>query len=424
MKRANIPGCPYNLRSSTRLRLQSGEGENSLVVGEETVEPNSSSRATRQQTHRRTRQQTHRAASQRRTLTATNQQTHGETDQQTNATAGQGRRQGVSTTPPRTITAATGQQTRRTASGRGTRSMSTSQQTARRETSRNGGSRKAHSSTKPVGLWPKSSILEFTEEGTDDKLDMWTGQKLLAKYTIPVTCPPDEACSICISSLREPSGLYSDDEDEDGSHKCRRKDSVPTDGSSLSDTVEFSLCHHVFHRACARQLVEHARHHLQCPYCKTIHGVRVGNQPTSGQMRVWSVPEYLPGHPDCDTFVIKYSFQGGVQTQQHPNPGHPYYANDFPRIAYLPASDKGKKVLQLLREAWRRRLIFTVGTSATSGLSNVITWSDIHHKTNCYSNYHGHGYPDQQYLDNVLGELWAAGVTEDNLDTDAGGSIG
>lgn len=65
-----------------------------------------------------------------------------------------------------------------------------------------------------------------------------------------------------------------------------------------------------------------------------------------------------------------------------------------------------------------------MGTSATSGLSNVITWSDIHHKTNSCNNYNGHGYPDEHYLDNVLGELWAVGVTEDSLDTDAGGDMG
>lgn len=70
------------------------------------------------------------------------------------------------------------------------------------------------------------------------------------------------------------------------------------------------------------------------------------------------------------------------------------------------------QVLKLMQEAWRRRLIFTVGTSATTGMQNVITWNDIHHKTEWYSNHSGHGYPDEFYLDRVLMELEMAGVTD------------
>lgn len=53
-------------------------------------------------------------------------------------------------------------------------------------------------------------------------------------------------------------------------------------------------------------------------------------------------------HSTKQNIIGMNSFQGGIQTQQHPNPGQPYYAFDFPRIAYLPASDKGRKVSQLL----------------------------------------------------------------------------
>lgn len=65
--------------------------------------------------------------------------------------------------------------------------------------------------------------------------------------------------------------------------------------------------------------------------------------------------------------------------------------------------------------AWDRRLIFTIGTSSTTGESDTVVWNEIHHKTEFGSNLTGHGYPDPNYLDNVMRELSAQGVGEDNL---------
>lgn len=73
------------------------------------------------------------------------------------------------------------------------------------------------------------------------------------------------------------------------------------------------------------------------------------------------------------------------------------------------------QVLKLLITAWDRRLIFTIGTSSTTGESDTVVWNEIHHKTEFGSNLTGHGYPDPNYLDNVLTELSAQGVGEDNL---------
>lgn len=65
---------------------------------------------------------------------------------------------------------------------------------------------------------------------------------------------------------------------------------------------------------------------------------------------------------------------------EHPNPGVRYSGTS--RTAYLPDCKEGQKVLKLLKKAFDRRLIFTIGRSVTTGLNNVITWNDIHHKTN------------------------------------------
>ncbi|NWS36420.1 DTX1 ligase, partial [Polioptila caerulea] len=75
----------------------------------------------------------------------------------------------------------------------------------------------------------------------------------------------------------------------------------------------------------------------------------------------------------------------------------------------------GFQVLKLLIVAWDRRLIFTIGTSNTTGESDTVVWNEIHHKTEFGSNLTGHGYPDPNYLDNVLAELLAQGVSEATL---------
>lgn len=76
------------------------------------------------------------------------------------------------------------------------------------------------------------------------------------------------------------------------------------------------------------------------------------------------------------------------------------------------------QVLKLLLVAWDRRLIFAIGTSSTTGESDTVIWNEIHHKTEFGSNLTGHGYPDINYLDNVLAELAAQGITEESLAQD------
>ncbi|XP_041749658.2 probable E3 ubiquitin-protein ligase DTX2 isoform X4 [Coregonus clupeaformis] len=162
---------------------------------------------------------------------------------------------------------------------------------------------------------------------------------------------------------------------------------------------------------------------LQCPSCKTIYGEKTGTQP-KGKMEIYSIAQSLPGHPDCGTIQIIYSIPPGIQGPEHPNPGQPYTCRGFPRFCFLPDNDKGRKVLELLKVAWTRRLIFTVGTSSTTGEPDTVVWNEIHHKTEMMSNVSGHGYPDPNYLDNVLSELSSQGVTADCLVKQEGPSQG
>ena len=74
-----------------------------------------------------------------------------------------------------------------------------------------------------------------------------------------------------------------------------------------------------------------------------------------------------------------YQFLSGVQGPEHPNPGQYYQGTS--RTAYLPDNHEGREVLQLLRRAFDARLVFTVGASNTTGLSNQVIWNVIRHKT-------------------------------------------
>jgi len=188
----------------------------------------------------------------------------------------------------------------------------------------------------------------------------------------------------------------------------------------LMDKVVSLPCLHQLHAACARNIVEKGQGGpscLQCPECQTIHGTRTGNQPRDGDMTWTKLDSSLSGHPGCGTIVVRYRFQAGVQGPEHPNPGKPYQAPGFPRVAYLPDSAEGQKVLQGLCTAFRRRLLFTVGKSLTLGLSDCVTWAGVHHKTMVQGGLYG--YPDPGYLPRALQELNERGVTDQDMENTA-----
>ncbi|MBN3309023.1 DTX2 ligase, partial [Amia calva] len=225
-----------------------------------------------------------------------------------------------------------------------------------------------------------------------------TAEEAVRRYMEDVEQPPEEDCIICMERLSAASGY-------DGA----------SDGQSLSPGAvgKFTRCGHCLHLLCMLAMYNTGTKDgsLQCPSCKTIYGEKTGTQP-KGKMEIYRIPQSLPGHSDCGTIQIIYSIPPGIQGPEHPNTGQPYSCRGFPRLCFLPDSDKGRKVLELLKVAWTRRLIFTVGTSSTTGEPDTVVWNEIHHKTEMMSNVSGHGYPDPNYLDNVLSELSAQGVTE------------
>uniref|UniRef100_A0A8C4SV12 E3 ubiquitin-protein ligase n=1 Tax=Erpetoichthys calabaricus TaxID=27687 RepID=A0A8C4SV12_ERPCA len=162
-------------------------------------------------------------------------------------------------------------------------------------------------------------------------------------------------------------------------------------------------CKHEFCEDCWKKVKQD---NPVCPICKAVHGKITGDQP-DGRMTSRTISTSLPGF-GCNTIEINYDIPHGIQTEKHPNPGKPF--SGAHRTAYLPNTIEGKEVLKLLKRAFDQRLIFTIGTSRTTGAENMVTWNDIHHKTRMDGGQSGYGYPDPEYLQRVRSELKAFGI--------------
>lgn len=173
-------------------------------------------------------------------------------------------------------------------------------------------------------------------------------------------------------------------------------------------------CKHVLHLSCLNEQLKNQSSdalHIQCTVCGRVYGEKYGNQPP-GTMEWKRIKERcLPDFPNCGIIQIVYNIQSGIQGPDHPNPGREFYAVGFPRIAYLPDNGKGRNILELLKVAWNRRLVFTVSRSNTTGHEDVVAWN-IPHKTEIgpRPGLSQFCYPDQSYLKRVLLELEALGI--------------
>ena len=107
------------------------------------------------------------------------------------------------------------------------------------------------------------------------------------------------------------------------------------------------------------------------------------------------------------TFVITYSFKGGVQAAGHIRPGERYTGTT--RVVYLPANADGQRALKLLTAAFQQGALFTVGDSVTTGTKNCVRWN-MHQKTSTHGGSMNHGWPDPTYLwrlkSECISQLW------------------
>ncbi|CAF1202552.1 unnamed protein product [Rotaria sordida] len=210
--------------------------------------------------------------------------------------------------------------------------------------------------------------------------------------------------------------IYDDDDDDEieeisSEKKSIEKIEIDRCAICLDDCTEpkqLDKCSHIFCRTCIDHYFEAIK--PQCPCCFTIYGEIRGNQPVNGTMTIDTSKHRLPGseHYSRGTIRITYYFPHGIQDESHPNPGKPYQGTT--RQAFLPDNRDGRHILELLQRAFELRQIFTIGQSRTTGYDNVITWNDIHHKTNIHGGVENFGYPDKTYLYRVKQELAAKGI--------------
>lgn len=189
----------------------------------------------------------------------------------------------------------------------------------------------------------------------------------------------DEMCSICLDNFQDPS----------------------------QGCVKLFKCsaEHFFHPACITAALKIK---MRCPNCTISYSTARGLQP-EGRMIIMLSDFKLPGEEDSQgTYVVLYQFPHGIQGPLHPNPGVPYLGTS--RRGYIPATPHGRQVLRKFLRAWDARLLFTVGTSVTTGRPNCVIWNGIHHKTNVTGGPCQFGYPDPDYLTRVEAELAAVGI--------------
>lgn len=106
-------------------------------------------------------------------------------------------------------------------------------------------------------------------------------------------------CTICMEVLSGPSGYKG----------------PGVGGISRAESVgRLAQCGHQYHLQCLVAMYNNGNKDgsLQCPTCKTIYGVKTGNQPP-GKMEYHVIPHSLPGHPDCKTIRIIYNIPPGIQ---------------------------------------------------------------------------------------------------------------
>jgi deltex-like protein len=175
-------------------------------------------------------------------------------------------------------------------------------------------------------------------------------------------------------------------------------------------------CRHVFHESC---LMTHCgggggRTAKTCPTCQVGIGVPPAGRCPSGTMTIrLNGGAVCPGYSTTTTVIeITYHVPDGQrQAPYHDQPGRSIPGTT--RVAYLPNNREGRELLTRIKYAWRRGLIFTVGTSLTTGRTGVVCWSgDVPHKTSLSPGRGGgpFSYPDPHYLDHCHHQLDVLGV--------------
>ena len=205
----------------------------------------------------------------------------------------------------------------------------------------------------------------------------------------------DEKCSICLDLIY--------DFDRKADYSVIKK--MNSNLNYKYNVCIFDKCEdHFFHIDCIKNMIG-MNNFIKCPNCSRIYGKLTGSQPP-GTMTAFIMKGHFCSGYNCETICINYHISGGSGF------------SGTSRVAYLPFNKDGLKILGLLKEAFDRKLIFMVGTSVTTGVTNTTVWAGIHHKTSLSGGSSCFGYPDTTYFSRVQEELASKGVSEDSMDKD------
>ena len=145
---------------------------------------------------------------------------------------------------------------------------------------------------------------------------------------------------------------------------------------------------------CGRSMYGNILTYLKCPFCNNVTGTQFGTCP-DGTMDTVTSSKSLPGFEKFGTLAITYE----VQNSKH----------SLKLTGYLPNSPEGIRAEKLLRTAWDRRLIFSLGTNASNGEEDGLVWN-IRHKTQVSGGVESNAYPDPNYLGQLLKDLEEYGI--------------
>jgi hypothetical protein len=203
-----------------------------------------------------------------------------------------------------------------------------------------------------------------------------------------------ETCPICMCELYEDLQSLPEEKVEEITRRQMEQE-VPIEVVIMGKCTD-----HCFHRECLEMQMKQGKS-IRCAVCSVIYGVLEGEMPP-GEMQWRLEPrQSCEGYEEYGMWEIRYKFPNGKLPNKQKYTG-------TSRHAYLPDSPQGREVLALLVKAFERRMSFIVGTSVTTGQTNTVVWSGIHHKTSPSGG--PFGYPDPTYLNRVTLECADRGV--------------
>ncbi|KAL4455383.1 hypothetical protein ABPG74_012535 [Tetrahymena malaccensis] len=200
----------------------------------------------------------------------------------------------------------------------------------------------------------------------------------------------EEICCICQCDLFENIDQYSQ---EDFLKQLQN--------SSDEDPINLAHCEsHFFHKSCLKMMIQST--YIKCPVCSKIYGIMIGDQPPGTMSIYLDKYSFCDGYPNKSTIVIEMNMNS---TTKNGN-----YVPPTSRVGYLPNTEEARKILEMFKIAFKRRLLYTIGKSVTTGKDNRIIWNGVHFKTNIYGGSSNFGYPDPTYFQRVTQELSLKGI--------------